>query len=84
MPPVQEGPAEEEDAITERLPSAPQSPCCHFWLKVAGAATLAERTAQASALVQTRLERTGLKPGVVKEYRVVAQGVSLGRLRSRP
>ena len=26
MPPVQEGPAEEEDAIIERLPSAPQSP----------------------------------------------------------
>ena len=26
VPPVQEGPAEEEDAIIEMLPSAPQSP----------------------------------------------------------
>ena len=40
MPPFQEGPAEEEDAIIERrLRSAVTF--CHFWLKVAGAVTLA-------------------------------------------
>ena len=73
MPPCQEGPAEEEDAIIRRrLRSAVT--LLPFWLKVAGSATLAERAAQASALVQGQLERARLKTQALKDHGVGGSG----------